>query len=139
MCWCSLMDSLWRQFVLNSERENRVFLYIFRLEWTFAESNLEAGFNFLFCPKLNVWSFHGCFYRVEFCPLSRAIKAEFGLWHQYIRYFLMMNDYFARAKVEREQTKKKTSQNRYSWLVLVLHILLYHDETFHLGFWGKNN
>lgn len=73
------MDSLWRQFVLNSERENRVFLYIFRLEWMFAESNLEAGFNFLFCPKLNVCSFHGCFYRVEFCLLSRAIKAEFGL------------------------------------------------------------
>lgn len=131
------MDSLWREFVLNSERWNGLFLYIFRLGWAFVESSLEAGFNFLFCPKLYVYCFHGCSYRVEFCLLSRPIKSEFGLWLQYTWYFLRMNDYFARAKVEREQTEEKKTQNRYSWLVLVLHLLLYHVETFHLGFWGK--
>lgn len=114
------MDSLWREFVLNSERENRIFLCIFRLGWTFVESNLEAGFNFLFCLKLHVHCFHGCSYTVEFCLLTRTIKLEFEFWHQYLWYFLMMI-YFCQSKSGKGANKEKNPPNRYNWLVLALH------------------
>jgi len=73
------MDSLWREFVLNSERENRLFLlYIFRLQWTFAQSNLETGFKLPFCVKLCVL-FHWMF----LCGgiLSFPLKSQkTGVW-----------------------------------------------------------